>query len=721
MSKFSILKISNKIIIYIVPILFLIIGTVTLSDFGVNWDEPFHFMRGQTYLHYFLTGGEKDYNSLPEYPRINTNCDYIKDIPCTFSPTGPLDRENYNGKNLRYEEAIKLLYPKDSNIWRSYYQHDTYDFNYIVKTENGHPAIGDILAAAFNYVFYQKLHILGDIESYHFFEVFTSFMVVLGVAVITYLEFGLFSSIVASASLALYPLFFSESHFNIKDPPEAAFFGLTIIFFYIGVTKNKWLYLIISSIFAAFAVGTKFNAFFIIPILGLWLFYYLIFIKWKHRNNKLLFISLLIYPFLTAFIFYILWPYLWSKPLDNFLDIVLFYKQIGTGTPVEMAQYLYRGWNTYPIVWIFYTTPVPILILSIVGFLVSIYLSLFKKNSFAFLVILWFSIPILRASFPNSAIYGGVRQLMEFVPAMAILAGMGTYYLLQVKRHYKLIVFIIFLSMLFVTHEMVKIHPNQNVYFNQLVGGLSGARDKKIPYWGNSYGNAYQQGLDWINKNAEPNAKVGLPISTMGNIPWIKFRSDIEFNNTSWSGPKRLGEYEIELNFDWPSTSWYSFAYYDVYLNPVYEVKVDDVPILKVWKNDLVHTKDNYKEETQYLPKIITYNKNLLGTDLKIDMGTDISLTKLVINHSKINCQNGLLGYIALSNDGKNWRREVDPITYPQVAPSVNGSIIGWDDTNFVYMFAGKKARYIMLDPQTENSCFLKNPIITISGLKDLP
>ena len=699
----------DKIAISIVPILFLIIGTTTLSDYGVNWDEPFHFMRGQAYLHYYLSGGQKDYKSLPPYPRININCVDTNNPACDFSPGGPSDRENYNGSNLIYEEAIKKLYPKNSNIWRSYYQHDTYNFNEIIKIENGHPAVGDIMAAFFNYVFYQKLHILGDIESYHFFEIFTSFLIVLGVSIIVYLKFGVFSAIVSSFALASYPLFFSESHFNIKDPPETAFFGLTIILFYLGITKSKWVYLILSSIFMAFAVGTKINAFFIVPILGLWLLYYIFTSAWRKRKNIAVIISLILYPFITVFVFYILWPYLWSNPIENFLDIVLFYKQIGMGTPVEMSQYIYHGWNTYPIVWIAYTTPIPILVLSIMGFFVSIYLFLFKKNNFTFLVILWFSTPMLRASFPNSAIYGGVRQLMEFLPAMAILAGIGTYYFVKTMKYHKSIILVIFLSMLFVTHEMVKIHPNQNVYFNQIVGGLKGAKDKKIPYWGNSYGNAYQQGIDWINKNAEGNARVGLPISTMGNLPWIKFRSDIEFSNSSWSGPKHGGEYEIELVFDWAPTAWYSFAYYDVYLNPVFEVKVDNVAILKVWKNDKKYIKEGYDKELVYFPKFVKKEK----TSLFIDIGKEIYLSRITINHGKYGCFVQKGGYISLSSNDKDWIREVEAIDYPQVPPAA----IGITDTNFVYLFAAKKARYILLETAIDNSCLLKKNNLEIRGL----
>ena len=704
-----IIRSKEKILISLIPIIFFVVGVMTLSDYGVNWDEPFHFMRGQAYLHYYLSRGERDYKSLPSYPKINASCENISIEQCLFSPGGPSDREKYSGNNLIYEETIKKLYPDSSKIWRSYYQHDTYTFDEIIKIENGHPAVGDILAASFNYIFYQRLHILGDIESYHFFEIFFSTLLVLTIAIVVYLELGVFASIVASASLALYPLFLAESHFNIKDPPETAFFGITILLFYLGITKNKWKYLICSGIFAALALGTKFNAFFIAPVVGVWFIYYLLTAKWTKRKNKYLIISLLVYPVIVAGLFYTLWPYLWSDPINNFMNIFSFYTQIGIGTPAEMSKYIYSGWNTYPIVWITYTTPIPILILAIIGFFVSIYQSLFRKNNFAFLVILWFTIPILRASYPNASIYGGVRQLMEFLPAMAILAGIGTYYLLQVKKYYKLITFVIFLSILFVTYEMVKIHPNQNVYFNQLIGGLSGARDKKIPYWGNSYGNAYQQGLDWINKNAEGDARIGLPISTMGNLPWIKFRSDLEFSNSTWSGPKRGGEYEIELVFDWAPTAWYSFAYYDVYLNPVFEAKVDDVAILKVWKNDAKYTREGYDKELIYIPKSVKKEK----TSLLVDMGKEISLSRITINHSKYGCVVQKGGYVSLSTNGKDWIREVEAIDYPQVPPAA----VGITDTNFVYLFAAKKTRYLILETAMDNSCLLKKYNLEVRGL----
>lgn len=716
--------------IFLVPLLFLIFGVYTLKDYGVNWDEPLHFMRGQAYLNFFLYG-KKDYSNLPPYPRLGKECPQWANKGCNISPGGATDILPSGTKGIVYQDAIKWQYPKGFlKLWRSFYQHDIYDFNSIVASEDGHPPLNDILAAFTNYILFQRLHLLGDLETYHFFEIFSSFLLVLGVSFFVYHKLGVFPTVVASASLALYPLFFSESHFNIKDPPETVFFGLTIILFYFGIVKNNWKLIITSAVFSAFALGTKFNAVFIAPIYGIWLIFYLITLlisrgrKIISKNNfkKILplILSLIIYPVITLGIFYALWPFLWPDPLKNTMSIFGYYKQIGMGVPAEMTPFIINGWNTYPILWIIYTTPIPVLFLSAIGFARSVIKAL-EGDSFSFLIILWFLVPVLRVSWPNTNIYGGIRQIMEFVPALAVLSGIGAYVLTaaissqckQRKLVIKALKVLITLSLAFVFFELVKVHPNENVYFNQLIGGLSGARNKNIPAWGSAYGNVYLQGVNWINKNAEPNARLGLAVSTMGNIPRLNLRSDIEFFNGNYSGLDRKGEYEMEMDYDWWPKNFYSFQYLDIYLNPVYIVEVDGVPLLKVWKNDLAHTKKGYENEKDYPIKNVDYS----NYKILIDLGREIYLTRVGIKHSSMNCEAAAKGYVATSVDNDGWQREYDPLGQSQV-PNVDKEI---NKNSFVFLFPAKKARYIMLDPLSTNSCLSKLPVFEIRGLEDLP
>lgn len=705
----------SKLFLVILPsLIFLIIGIWTLPHYGMNWDEPIHFMRGQAYLHYFLTG-EKDYKSIPPYPRLIQECLSDKK-DCSVSPPGTLDKIEYQG-NITYEEAILKNIPQGQKIWRSYYQHDDYTFHEFIKMEEGHPPLGGILAALTNKIFYQYLHIITDIEGYHLFEVLASFAIVLIVPYFTYYTFGTFPAVVAGIVLASYPLFFGESHFNIKDPPMAAFFGLTLISFYFGIIKNNWKLTTASAILFGVSMGIKFNIAFLPIIIIPWLLVYLI--TYKSGFKKLLsihmLISIVLYPIVATLIFYILWPFLWPDPINNFLKILTFYRQIGIGTPHELAEYIVREWNTYPMLWVIYTTPIPVLILTIVGVVGSFFDFLFKRKHLPILILLWFVIPILRVSYPGTSIYGGIRQIMEYIPAMSVLAGAGGYYLIKYLpvRYSRAMILIIITALTFSVYEVVKIHPNENVYFNQLIGGLSGARDKKIPYWGNSYGNVYQQGIAWLNENAEPGAKLGFPVSTGQNLARVKLRPDIFYWNAHWSGPNMGGEYEMELDFDWAPKEWYSYAYYDIFVEPVYVASVDGVPLLKIWKNDLAHTRPGYEKEIEYQLTDISIKDG----QMKIDLGKLIPLTRVVVEHSKIGCEEQKGGYIATSEDGENWKQDPETIASPQVPVNVTG----WDGDTFVFLFAGRLGRFILLDTKMANSCYLKNPQIKVFGLPTIP
>lgn len=730
--KNMILKfLSNKLFLAILPsLVFLIVGVWTLPHYGMNWDEPIHFMRGQAYLHYFLTG-EKDFKSLPPYPRLGSNC--VSDgKQCNDSVKEAEGTVQYRGNTTNEKEIFKDHPVKFLKFKRSYYQVDDYTFREFIATEEGHPPLGGVLAALTNKIFYQYLHIMSDVESYHLFEVLISFTIVLAVSVFVYYNsFGVFAAVIAGITLASYPLFFGESHFNIKDPPLAAFFGLTLISFYFGIVRGSWKLILASAAFFGMGMGVKFNIVFLPLIIIPWLLFYVIkmYLETQYKISKIsdikkfiqtkLFISIVLYPIVAALTFYALWPFLWSDPINSFLKILTFYKQIGTGTPPELTEYIIKGWNTYPMLWIIYTTPIPVLILSFIGIIGSIYTLVFRRNHLSMLLLLWVVIPILRVSYPGTSIYGGVRQIMEYIPALAVLAGVGTYYIIMMSKSLGNIAIvycmgiIILSSVMYVVYEVGSIHPNENVYFNQLIGGLSGARAKDIPYWGNSYGNVYLQGIMWLNANAEPGAKLGFPVSTGGNLERVKLRPDILYWNAHWSGSKMGGEYEMELDFDWGPKQWYSYAYYDIFVEPVYVAKVDGVPLLKIWKNDLAHTKPGYEKEVEY--KI---NDVYIGDgQLRLDIGTVIPLTKIVIEHKKIECQEQQGGYIATSEDQLHWLRDPETIASPQVPVNVTG----WDEDTFVFLFAARNSRYILLDTLMKDSCYLKNPKIKVYGLPGFP
>ena len=246
----------------IIPLGFFLWGIFSLNSYGVNNDEPFHFTRGQAYLNLYLTGS-RTYDNLSGF-------------------------NNWAKANNAAAADLDVASVKRTGTRFSAYQNPTPAFSAetLMTSDVGHPPLPDILAAASNKLFYQNLGWLGDVPSYHLFEISIATLGVILVVGWAYLEFGLVAAVIAGLALALHPMYLGESRFNIKDPAETVFFAATIFsaWFVIRLNSRKgssnrqligWL-LMTGAMFAC-AIDTKFNAFFVLPILGLWFAFSLIF------------------------------------------------------------------------------------------------------------------------------------------------------------------------------------------------------------------------------------------------------------------------------------------------------------------------------------------------------------------------------------------------------------------------------------------------------------
>ena len=313
----------SKFIASIIFGIFLFIGVSVLPHYGQNWDEAAHFFRGQAFLNFFLTG-KKDFKDLPKFVSYSQKDDTIF----------------LNARNKEKKEIAR----------RSMYQYDGHGFDYwSTRGGGGHPPLSDIFSALFNYVFFQKLGLVNDVDSYHLYSIFLSAILVSVIYLWVRSKYDSFSALIASISLALYPLFLGESHFNIKDPPEAVFYSLTVITFYEAIVRksNKWM--VFSSIFFGFGLATKFNIVFL-PIV---LFSWLVFVFATYRSKLKMYFSLIpsivIYPIIVFSIFFASWPFLWTDPLGNFAKIIQYYREIGTNTNFDPRYLWYFGINTYAI------------------------------------------------------------------------------------------------------------------------------------------------------------------------------------------------------------------------------------------------------------------------------------------------------------------------------------------------------------------------------------
>lgn len=645
---------------------FFVAGLLTLKDYGVSWDEPIHYQRGQAYLRYIFTG-QKDYRNLPVY-----------DL-----------KEAQN--NSKYHERSMFQIEDILRMGRS-----------IVDYDRGHPPTADIVSSVFNYIFYQKFGIIGDIESYHLFVVFAGALAVAFVFLFASEVFGSRVGIFSAIFMATYPLFWSESHFNIKDIPVTAFITASLYFFWKGIKKNKLLFIIVSSVFAGLAMGVKFNILFFAPL-------YLWFAVKHIKNNKKLLIGFLLFPLIVYGLFYVFWPYIWGDPIARTLQAFRYYEKVGVGY-LYQKNFIKGPFNLYPSYWIFITTPLVTLVSALLG-LFTLYLGRKKYSDFLVFILFWLILSVGRVSIAKMSIYGGIRQIMEFIPALSILAGIGFVFLIDylAKRYEKkkliqTLVFGFLCIVLFV--PLWKLHPYENVYFNSLIGNLGNAVDRKIPAAGNTFGMAYKEGIDWINSNAPKNSKLALIQGTMANLPLYKIRSDIAYDNKNFSGIDRKEEYLMEVDYIQEINSYhYAWDYVREFLNPVYKVKVDGGVVLTIWKNDLDNTKEEFKlREVKYDDKISLTRKDnyiLLTLDRKL-------LSRLSMSFE--DCSKSPNGYLETSTNGINWKRQGDPIPSDQFYRKLN-----IQNGLLEYMFPAVEARYIKLVLNRLNSCLVVgfNPKVT--------
>lgn len=673
-------KKTNWLLAFLLGGLFFIVGFLTLPHYGINWDTINHLPRGQAYLNYFLTG-KKDYSNLPKYE------------PYWQKP-----------ESLGIDASIS----KDKVSTRSWYQLNVADFKGFMESDgSGHPPLSDILSSFFNRVFFGKLRLVNDIDSYRIYSIFLASCLVGLIFWWVAENYGLVTGVVSSLSLAMYPLFWSESHFNNeKDIPETVFWSFLIFCVWKGFTTKKSWWILISGIFFGLALGTKFNVLFIPLVLVPWLLFYW-FGKYSKKFNLNLLIrdnlKLLIAVFM-AIIFGIVifvgsWPYLWPDPITRLASVLGFYREIGLTENSTI--------NTYALRWIITTSPPIILSLSLVGIIYSFTKGLKEKNKTSLLFLLWLIVPIARVTWPGTTIYGGIRQVMEYIPAMAVLAGIGAFWILNTVKKKKFIyffaVFIITVNYLFLAVRLYQIHPNENVYFNSLIGGLKGAKEKNVPFWGNSFGAAYRQGVVWMNENLPYEARISYARELMPNIPTFWFRPDLKLHNSFRSGYLRKGEYIITLVYQGVEKTSYFDAYLDRFLIPVFEAKVDDVPILKIWKNDIEHTKNEYLSEKETNDFTMSTKENITT----FDFGKIIYLSRLEASYKEdLSCKKISSAYVQVSEDGDKWERL--PGTMPDEDWSTPQIGVHPEDGKFMIPFAAEKLRFMRIISFPVDSCLTK-------------
>lgn len=213
--------------------------------------------------------------------------------------------------------------------------------------------------------------------------------------------------------------------------------------------------------------------------------------------------ALAMYAVVALMATYISWPYLWMNPIPRFFESLH-----------EMSLYPWLGGvifngSTYqstnlpisylPILLLIQLTE-PVWLLSAAGWLVSAF-DKTEKRGLIEVSLLWFVIPLVAFIALRVALYDNFRQILFILPPIFFMAGVAFEALKNVKWQAALIA----ISLLPGLIGIISLHPYEYIYYNQFVGGVSGAAGRfETDYWVISY----REAAEYVSGVASPNANI---------------------------------------------------------------------------------------------------------------------------------------------------------------------------------------------------------------------
>jgi len=348
--------------------------------------------------------------------------------------------------------------------------------------------------------------------------------------------------------------------------------------------------------------------------------------------------------------------------------------------------------------------PIPTILLAGIGSVAA----LATVGGYGFAPFLWFiyiATVILRVVLPINSLYGSaLRQIMEIIGPLSLLAGFGAAWARRRLGSRAVVMVGIIVLYVPVFWTMTKLHPNENLYTNVLEDLFWKNTKQQLVNGVVSYGNAYKQGVDWINTHAESGASVSLVTGIGSAVPYTMFRPDLHYGGF-WSGYAQQGEYLLELTAEESSAQFFPYLYASRILVPVYEKSVDGYPIVRVWKNDAGHVRPEFRVSGP-----VAIEKALWDKDEVVARLQHLTrLQSLSITPASSACQNSVMNaYVLVSPDGTTYRRLYETIR--ELAVSDSGIIR--------YPFSGEAAAFIKLFFYGSNDCDASLMHIEVTGFK---
>ena len=377
------------------------------------------------------------------------------------------------------------------------------------KSGSEHPPLGTLLGGLCIEVLNQRHSLM---EWHKAFRVQTLFYVfILNFALFTWVSecWGRATAFVAVLSSFLLPRMFFHAHLGALDYPMTAMWVATAYAFWKGLANWRWM--LGASALLGLALLTKVNALFLWALLLGWFAVWFRADLWRlpragfrgcfteHARVVRSLAALLLIP---PAVFFIGWPWLWPHPFDRTWDYLK-----GLAMHAQFpVYYMGQTWTRPPWHYAFVLTAVTIPLVVLIPLLVGLFrLHRTTNRAAAAFLLANALVPIAVIAFLSSCVYDGERLWLPAFPFLCALSAVGVREICLLAERIKArAAFVALYSALFavsVYFSVVRYHPYEASYFNELVGGVDGAaaRGFETEYWGEPY----QAVLPWLNAHAQ--------------------------------------------------------------------------------------------------------------------------------------------------------------------------------------------------------------------------
>ena len=442
---------------------------------------------------------------------------------------------------------------------------------------------------------------------------------------------GYGSGIIVLILFAVSPTFLGHSLNNLKDIPfalsyiSAIFFTIQLVFSEKRVSLSVLILLILS---LAFSISVRAGGLILICYLYL-IFFMKALSKYPEEGkldlnwslNRLIIITLVSGS--AYFLSILLWPYALQAPLKNVFESYSVMAHF-PGTFRQVFEGITEWSDFMPWYYLPKSMAVTIPLIVMTGFfLFFIFLKKVSRGGKCMiygLILFTVVFPVIFVIFTGANLYSSWRQFLFLYPAIVLIAALGFNYLFEsVRPLYRYLAFIALL--LLIIHPVkfiVKNHPYEYLYYNQIAGGTKGAYGNyELDY----YYVSQTRASEWLIKYMEGKNIDSAIVKATFSVEWpfrnhpaigTSYIRNEEKSQSDWDYAiitnRYISPYKLK-NALWPDC------------NPLHTITVDGVPVCVILERKSKSDYYGYKAlEEGRTEDAIHFFEEILKIDIKDEM-----------------------------------------------------------------------------------------------------